>query len=294
MAYSYRDYPGTGSQVDFGTPPYLSREHISVTVGGVPTLDFTWHNDATVRLASAPALNTPVRVQRRTSPSAPMVTFTNGAGLPESDLNTSALQAFYMAQETLDVAGQAGLFPMAGATSVNPGVAGTVPAPAAGDQNKYLRGNGTWSGVASNFIGATGSANGVNGYVPAPLAGQEDFLLRGDGTWVRRVNRFNTDWTTGWTINTSYTVANPLEAANFDQVLLQLNCLEADGVFQANDFVTPGDVSITKGDPDVGYTVIQRGPNFIVLIRRIALTTTSGVVELAPAKWRWRLKGIRF
>lgn len=35
-----------------------------------------------------------------------------------------------------------------GATDLAPGVTGLVPAPAAGDQNKYLRGDGTWHTVS--------------------------------------------------------------------------------------------------------------------------------------------------
>lgn len=42
--------------------------------------------------------------------------------------------------------------PMTGATSGTAGVAGLVPAPAAGDQNKALKGDGTWGEVASGTI----------------------------------------------------------------------------------------------------------------------------------------------
>lgn len=36
----------------------------------------------------------------------------------------------------------------------------------------------------SDMVGATGEAGGTAGLVPAPSAGQEDAFLRGDGTWV--------------------------------------------------------------------------------------------------------------
>ena len=37
--------------------------------------------------------------------------------------------------------------------------------------------------VTANFSGATSSANGSKGYVPAPSAGDNDTFLKGDGTW---------------------------------------------------------------------------------------------------------------
>ena len=35
-----------------------------------------------------------------------------------------------------------------------------------------------------DFVGATPTENGEHGLVPAPLAGQESYYLRGDGTWA--------------------------------------------------------------------------------------------------------------
>lgn len=40
---------------------------------------------------------------------------------------------------------------MTGATASTPGQSGLVPVPAAGDQNKFLRGDGTWQNVLPNF-----------------------------------------------------------------------------------------------------------------------------------------------
>ena len=47
-----------------------------------------------------------------------------------------------------------------GATSVAGGTAGKVPAPAAGDNDKFLRGDGTWAEVAGGSGGS--SASGVS------------------------------------------------------------------------------------------------------------------------------------
>lgn len=81
---------------------------------------------------------------------------------------------------------------MGAATASAAGKAGLVPAPAAGAQAKYLRGDGTWqtppNTTYSNMGGATSSAAGSAGLVPAPAAGKQASFLRGDGTWVVPTN----------------------------------------------------------------------------------------------------------
>ena len=106
---------------------------------------------------------------------------------------------------------------LVGATSTKAGTHGLVPAPAAGDQNKFLMGNGTWADVAQEnttytfsaalngnklvvtitpsegeaqtfdvpaMVGATAGAAGTAGLVPAPGTGKQDSFLKGDGTWA--------------------------------------------------------------------------------------------------------------
>lgn len=41
---------------------------------------------------------------------------------------------------------------MTGATSSTAGAAGLAPAPSSGDQNKFLRGDGTWAALSSSTI----------------------------------------------------------------------------------------------------------------------------------------------
>ena len=81
---------------------------------------------------------------------------------------------------------------MTGATSSATGTHGLVPAPAAGAQAKYLRGDGTWNTPTnttySNMTAATASAAGKAGLVPAPGAGAQAKFLRGDGTWQTPAN----------------------------------------------------------------------------------------------------------
>ena len=81
---------------------------------------------------------------------------------------------------------------MGAASASAAGKAGLVPAPAAGAQAKYLRGDGTWQTPPNttyrNMGGATSSAAGSAGLVPAPAAGKQASFLRGDGTWVVPTN----------------------------------------------------------------------------------------------------------
>ena len=89
---------------------------------------------------------------------------------------------------------------MAAATADAAGKAGFVPAPAAGAQGKFLRGDGTWQVPAnttySDMAGATGSAAGTHGLVPAPAAGKQNSFLKGDGTWATPTNTTYSNATT--------------------------------------------------------------------------------------------------
>lgn len=99
-----------------------------------------------------------------------------------------------------------GVYDFTGATGEKDGKPGAVPAPSAGDQEKFLRGDGNWATVPKQkqadweqadstavdfinhkpgaFAGATAQAAGVMGFVPAPAAGENEMFLRGDGTWA--------------------------------------------------------------------------------------------------------------
>lgn len=107
-----------------------------------------------------------------------------------------------------------------GATSLADGTAGLVPAPLAGDETKFLSGNGQWTTVSqyslpiasandlggikvgnnltinsttgvldatdttySNFTGTDGQTAGVAGLVPAPATTDAGKYLKADGTW---------------------------------------------------------------------------------------------------------------
>ena len=77
---------------------------------------------------------------------------------------------------------------MGAATSAAAGSAGAVPAPAAGDNEKYLRGDGTWDyppgGEVGLMLPPTSQNPGREGLVPAPQVGDQMKFLRGDGVWA--------------------------------------------------------------------------------------------------------------
>lgn len=81
---------------------------------------------------------------------------------------------------------------MKAATASAAGAAGLVPAPAAGEQTSFLRGDGTWVVPTNTTYGlASTSANGLL----RQLNGSTSNFMRGDGTWATPPN-------------TTYVVAN--------------------------------------------------------------------------------------
>lgn len=74
----------------------------------------------------------------------------------------------------------------AGATESTPGRAGLTPQPLAGDNEKYLRGDGTWAELTlpDTYQGATEESDGIAGLVPVASIADRRSFLRGDGTWV--------------------------------------------------------------------------------------------------------------
>lgn len=103
--YARNQYPNvTTNGPHLVTFPYLDRTHVHVFLDSVETTAFTWIDDTTIELDSAPNAGGQLLViQRKTDINERSVDFTNGAELAETDLDNSALQVFYVAQETLDL-----------------------------------------------------------------------------------------------------------------------------------------------------------------------------------------------
>lgn len=158
---------------------------------------------------------------------------------------------------------------MGAATSSAAGKAGLVPAPAAGAQGKYLRGDGTWqtppNTTYSNMGGATSSAAGSAGLVPAPAAGKQASFLRGDGTWVVPTNT---------TYGLASTTANGL--------LRQLNGSTSDFMRGDGTWATP---------PNMTYAVANESTNGLMaaadkktMNRLIGVNTVTTLANLPISK----------
>lgn len=107
MAYSFEQFVGNGSLVNFSfTFPYVSQSHVTVKVATVNTA-FTWVNATTIQLATAPASGVAIEVRRTTPKLTALVNFVDAAVLTEADLDTNTQQLLYISQEAFDTAATA-------------------------------------------------------------------------------------------------------------------------------------------------------------------------------------------
>lgn len=104
MAFSIVDLAGTTGQSNFTFSfPYLSQSHIHVFISGIETFAFSFNSTFVIHLTVPLAADATVRIQRLTPINAPLVDFSNGSVLGETDLDTSKLQILYDIQEVSDV-----------------------------------------------------------------------------------------------------------------------------------------------------------------------------------------------
>ena len=205
MAYSYKTYSGTGSQVDFNIAfddepgidgkPYLSSSHIEVYLDAVKqtsgyTIDET-SSPPKVTFDSAPSSTVTVKIQRVTpkTAGARVVDFQDGSILSESDLDTAALQNLYIAQEAQDV-GVGGLpKTTAGTEWTAGGLRVTEIADPTDNQDAatraYVDAISTWGSTAAPQVwelAGTGSTNTFTLSSPTPAASiNEMFVVYVDG-----------------------------------------------------------------------------------------------------------------
>ncbi len=102
MAYSRALYTGNGMSTTFPIPfNYLEQGHVHVFVEGLEA-DYTWINSSTISIIPAPLLGAQIQILRTSSPELRLTDFQGTAILTEEDLDFSANQNFFLAQEALD------------------------------------------------------------------------------------------------------------------------------------------------------------------------------------------------
>lgn len=105
MANTYVDYTATASQTDFAFSfPYLEDEHVTVTINGVATTDFTIVTSPSTKIVldTGATAGQSVRVQRVSAPDENLVDFQNGSVLTERELDRAYLHNRYLAEESAE------------------------------------------------------------------------------------------------------------------------------------------------------------------------------------------------
>ena len=152
MAYAPNNYTGNGTTVLFPFSfPYIDRAHVKVKVNGVLTTAFTFANDSTIQLDSAPAAGISVSIFRETPTDAAEATIFSGSSIRASDLNANTTQLLYVAEETEYISNQA--------SSTADGIASTA-ASAVATANSALNTANAATATANNALNV---ANGIAG-----------------------------------------------------------------------------------------------------------------------------------
>ena len=106
MALSFVTYTANGSTNQFDiTFSYIDSSHIKVFVNNVEDSSFTFINSSRIQTSSMPSNGQVVKIERNTPTNARLVDFQDGSTLTESDLDKSANQNFFVAQENADDVG---------------------------------------------------------------------------------------------------------------------------------------------------------------------------------------------
>jgi hypothetical protein len=100
--YAQVSYTGNGSTTNYAiTFPFIDSTHVKAYINGTITSAFTI-SSSTLIFTTAPANGATIRIERQTPIDARLVNFTDGSVLTEADLDASADQNFYVAQEITD------------------------------------------------------------------------------------------------------------------------------------------------------------------------------------------------
>lgn len=114
MASTIIIYAGDGTRTDFTVPfDYLKKSFVTVRLGAGTTLtggdygdtgsDYYFLDKTTIRLKVAPASGESLTIRRHTSATERVVTFKDASILKATDLDTSQVQAFHIAEEGRDI-----------------------------------------------------------------------------------------------------------------------------------------------------------------------------------------------
>ena len=114
MASTIILYEGDGTRTDFTVPfDYLKKSFVTVRLGTATTLtggdygdtgsDYYFLDKTTIRLKVAPASGESLTIRRHTSATERVVTFKDASILKATDLDTSQVQAFHIAEEGRDI-----------------------------------------------------------------------------------------------------------------------------------------------------------------------------------------------
>lgn len=114
MASTIIIYEGDGTKTDFTVPfDYLKKSFVIVRLGTGTTLtggdygdtgsDYYFLDKTTIRLKVAPASGESLTIRRHTSATERVVTFKDASILKATDLDTSQVQAFHIAEEGRDI-----------------------------------------------------------------------------------------------------------------------------------------------------------------------------------------------
>lgn len=142
MALSRVQYTGDGTTSSFSlTFPYLAKADIKASLDGTATT-FSFVNDSTIAFSTAPAKDVIIDIRRETERENILVDFQDASTLTESDLDKSARQSFYLAQESYDQTGSTMAVANDGSYSANNRRISTVGYPNSDDDaatQKYVK-----------------------------------------------------------------------------------------------------------------------------------------------------------
>jgi hypothetical protein len=140
MAFARDVYTASAAQTDFTISyAYIEEAHVEVYKDGVLQTagagnDYTIVSSTIVRFTSGMVGGETVILQRATSQSTRLVDYATASTLTEEDLDNDSLQAFYMAQESIDQVATAMGKTVAEEWDFDNTASDNVPTPTAGDQ----------------------------------------------------------------------------------------------------------------------------------------------------------------